>query len=874
MGRMSQPIPDPPPTDKPPRPRTPERESIDDWSATHPAVEVSRLPGRGGLAGDVIVRHPSYPLTVKVQLDQPDMALQAVANAYLERIGATAGVPGGVLQTLRDPKSKAFGWLPLGWGLEAIGGHSTDPRASFLCSRRVRNRRRDLTAVLVAGNRGKSGKALGGGVGLRVTIHLQPLAAPKAYRAAVTGMSTSALPADDAVDRIAGLLAEVDVDELQRSLALLGGFDKVAVEGLSWIDPSRRGVVRVLAAGGRYEAPAGGAAMRVDGLVAEWRPRSRQLQIVSQQVRLSHATQPVLVRDPASSGTASGIRRRRVTRPPAVLDTLRTPTARLKATLQRPDQLLEVRQTRLGEAAADPTQPQQIDLAKLPLRSDHLAAAHAYLRGDELLRRLQAYGLVPTEYFKQVRLPLLMRHRAPLKGARDGVAVNAQVRPDRVGPGVGQEALEPNGTDNRPCAEVSFGWAEFAHRQRLANGAGRLRDQPFGLAADARWAWHEFGHVLNLAHFGVPEFRFAHSAGDALAAIVADPDSQLGHGAGTSAGARDWFRHLSFPWVFVPRRHDRDAAAGWCWCGRRSWLRREQALPNAAPHGWLGYFEEQLLSTTLFRVYRSIGGDSADLAVRRSASDYLVYLVMRAIVLLGGSWGASATRIEHFEQALVDADIGSQFWDVQPTWPENEVRVPLHRRPGCVGKVIRWSFEQQGLHRAAVDQVAEGPARPDGVDLYIQDRRTPADGGYHPVPLAAADQPVPGWHASAAALKVANGQVEVTVRNRGGSQADDARVRCWVLPADQPRDDPSTWIPLVPSNPQPRPVASGAAVVFRFAAPAALPAGAYCVKAEASCGGDRSNIDPAGTPVSVTGAAPIVDLIANDNNLALAVRNF
>ena len=55
-----------------------------------------------------------------------------------------------------------------------------------------------------------------------------------------------------------------------------------------------------------------------------------------------------------------------------------------------------------------------------------------------------------------------MRHRAPLKGARDGVAVNAQVRPDRVGPGVEQEALEPNGTDNRPCAEVSFGWAEFA----------------------------------------------------------------------------------------------------------------------------------------------------------------------------------------------------------------------------------------------------------------------------------------------------------------------------------------------------------------------------------------------------------------------------
>ena len=38
-------------------------------------------------------------------------------------------------------------------------------------------------------------------------------------------------------------------------------------------------------------------------------------------------------------------------------------------------------------------------------------------------------------------------------------------------------------------------------------------------------------------------------------------------------------------------------------------------------------------------LYRSIGGDSAHLAARRSASDYAVYLVIEAIQLLGARDG-------------------------------------------------------------------------------------------------------------------------------------------------------------------------------------------------------------------------------------------
>ena len=62
---------------------------------------------------------------------------------------------------------------------------------------------------------------------------------------------------------------------------------------------------------------------------------------------------------------------------------------------------------------------------------------------------------------------------------------------------------------------------------------------------------------------------------------------------------------MTFPWVNIGRRHDRTVAA---------------AGAGAAPNDVGGYIDEQILSTTHFRIYRSIGGDSPPLgsaAVRR-----------------------------------------------------------------------------------------------------------------------------------------------------------------------------------------------------------------------------------------------------------------
>ena len=80
--------------------------------------------------------------------------------------------------------------------------------------------------------------------------------------------------------------------------------------------------------------------------------------------------------------------------------------------------------------------------------------------------------------------------------------------------------------------------------------------------------------------------------GDSVAAILNDPGSK----------ATD--RFVSFPWVNIGRRHDRTPAAGWA-----------AGAIALAPFGSLdqgGYNNEQILATTMFRIYRSLGGDSTD----------------------------------------------------------------------------------------------------------------------------------------------------------------------------------------------------------------------------------------------------------------------
>jgi hypothetical protein len=446
--------------------------------------------------------------------------------------------------------------------------------------------------------------------------------------------------------------------------------------------------------------------------------------------------------------------------------------------------------------------------------------------------------------------------------------------------------MGPTPAGTRPKLEVHLALANLSHRARKPwNQLDRSPAEPLGIAADPRWMWHEIGHVLLMAAVGELEFRFAHSPGDALAAIVADPQSEL---------AQDprW-RGATFPWVFVPRRHDRCVAHGWSWGG--SMHRPLSSLPDFDRLRRKGYVSEQILSSSLFRLYRCLGGDTTqgdgktDPLARESASQYAVYLIIKAIGLLGSAGAVPANHADQFVSALIDADIGTQRWSIPV--PGNAGSTTVARTGGCAHKVIRWAFEAQGMYAADPDEISNAPGLPPTVDVYIEDNRgvtetlpacevTHREGGYVPVSLHWPDHASTEarWHAKDEAIELENGGLVVTVRNRGSAPADAVTVEVWCKAwsanaADHDWKQGTGWVPCTPVGgplpPQPVPVQLGGVRFGPFEALSA--AGDYLVLARASCPDDRANTDPAsGLPCSQL-AAPLIDVVAGDNNLGLRV---
>lgn len=849
--------------------------NVDSWLAVHPAVFSETVPGNDGVARSALLRHPSHPLwTVVKKVDDID-ALRTLANGYLTRVKRIAGISAPVLNALAtDDNRYDFGWLPVSWGAD-VPGRDHHPYGSFWVARGVGNAAMGRTLVLLGGYRLNGQRGAGGEVGLRVPMHLNPIKGdPTRWLVRITGMNSAALPAGFGSVRPLGVRA-AQLDARLAALAESRDYAHWVLDGLSYIDPTRNEALRVFLSCARRSSD--GSNLRNYSVIAEFADDEAPARVVAQRERISHVETPVFAQDPAWHSSNQSIELRRPTRKSKALAALRFGSQRVPAKLEKSNaaatKVLEVRQTRLGQRGAHPEDTvQEIVPGGLPVRSDDLAAAHAWLRGDELMQRFAAYDIKVEDYFKFATLPLIIRHRAPLKGAGDGISVNAQVRPDDVGAGV--LANPPQS----PALEVSFGWAELAHRQRLKNAADHLREQPLGLAADPRWAWHEFSHVLIFARLGQLEFRFAHSAGDALAAIVCDPESSLDR--------NDPKRGMTFPWVFIPRRHDRDARRGWCWCGRRNLTRLTYAdvdpanpqLPTAATKPSLGYFEEQLLSSSMFRLYRAIGGDSAHIEWRRSAADYCVCLLIEGIELLAPDGQAPGYTIKHFVDALVHADMTGGDWDIEATWPEAPQSRPVHRVRGCVHKVIRWAFEEQGLDATLTPQdTVEGPRRQPLVDLFIADARA-RPGSYDPVPL---DVPAafPAWHATGIVLSA--GVVEVTVGNLGSAAANAVSVECWALPIGGVVDvySPSAWVPLdalpdVPPDTVPGGLNANAKFSFQALSGGVPLHGAHYIMASATCPADKSNLDPTmmlGLDDTIT---PLVDLVANDNNLGLRVLQF
>jgi hypothetical protein len=187
--------------------------------------------------------------------------------------------------------------------------------------------------------------------------------------------------------------------------------------------------------------------------------------------------------------------------------------------------------------------------------------------------------------------------------------------------------------------------------------------------------WESVGH---------PNLGFAHNCGDALAAIICDPESN----------SRD--KGLTF--YCLGRRHDRNITQGWAWGGIN-----DTGFPANG-----GYRSEEILSTSMFRIYKSIGGDSNSVNDRKKASRYMTYLILKTLDTVDPNTRARDAR--EFLSVLTNSDLTTNQFE--------------GFYGGQISKVIRWAFEKQGLFQrpgSPLPVTREGAA-PE-IDVYVDDGR-------------------------------------------------------------------------------------------------------------------------------------------------------
>jgi zinc metalloprotease ZmpB len=491
----------------------------------------------------------------------------------------------------------------------------------------------------------------------------------------------------------------------------------------------------------------------------------------------------------------------------AALNPVRTSVPLLGLTASSP-QKLTGNLVRLADVeaptTAPPTEPTLSDF-NFDARTDNFAAVNAYYHCDRFFRLMQDLGFTTSSFFGAgTTFPSLVDHR-----------------------GLGGNVI------NAHCLGTSGGLGILQTTFALADTGDTAH--PIGIACDYRVVLHELGgHGVLYPHVHSPNFGFSHSAGDSVAAIICDPETQ----------APD--RFVTFPWVSIGRRHDRTPAAGWGWSGNIA------LHPFSSVDGG-GYNNEQILSTTMFRIYRSMGGDAAQLAKRQFASRFAVYLILRAIASLTPSTNPS--NAAGFATALINADLGD--------WTSAGLS------GGAYGKVIRWSFEKQGLYQPAGTPTPNNNVGvPPPVDVYIDDgrhgeytyqpnhwscqaiwNRRHADGG------TTHEEPIVG---------VAN-FAYVKIKNRGTQTASGVVVRAYHAKPGIGLVYPNDWQPMTTAQlaaPNVAPNSAAEITVGPFSwKPSQI--GHECMFMVVSANGDASNI----SNLTAGDSMPEWRLVPNDNNI-------
>ena len=430
------------------------------------------------------------------------------------------------------------------------------------------------------------------------------------------------------------------------------------------------------------------------------------------------------------------------------------------------------------------------------VRTNEFAAVNAYYHCDRLFRMMEEMGFDVRAYFDGTNFPVRVDHRSNF-GRGSGNVVNAQAPGNTFG----------NGSDG-------FRFALIEANSEVC------------IAVDWRVVLHEFGHTLLWDNVNSPNFRFSHSAGDTLAAILNDPDSK----------APD--RGLTFPWTPIRRRHDHLPSSGFAWGGGRDVG---------------GYESEQILSSTLFRLYRAMGGDHENLEERRFAARYIAFLIFQSIGTL--SRFAQPNDAEEYADILMESDLENSDFEGQPG--------------GAIHKVIRWAFEQQGLYQPpGAPRTVTTPGAPPEVDVYIDDGR---DGTYEPLrsfPMGTRDiwvrRNADGGMAHENPVSRTINFIYVKVKNRGTLKAENVTVSAFVSRDRGDQMWPSAWNRLQPIGlSEDSPLDTDEEIIigpFRWLPEAD---GEYSLLLSVNAEGDLSNAD------TVNGPIPAQRLVHCDNNIAV-----
>ena len=861
------------------------------WDPLDPGVVVDRNDER------VLVSHPAYPYLGEWNEAHGQDGLFAIAAHYvtaLENPSSHAepriGLPPYWLADLqrqgggRDERPYLL-WLDLNPGGD-FDRKKCDPRNSFWLERHKEDERPtrqnvvDRTAVLLACLFDSPDRNFPfmGGQGLRVVAHVGMRQAGGKYPVRITGL-TSTLPRGFE-KRFASIGFDFTPDDIKEIAGdVLTTFalseHRVADFGISIKAPGKQ-------AGDAADAETLILAKAVPSkdakrdnysysLVAKW-VRPQLLLPVSKRTLIAgvQAAGYVFDSDPMTKLGAAAYAPMRPHRPLAAFDAQRVhvqfpnlqPNQQGKYPLEDDNVIVtNSRYVDVKKGVPSGDAPFEIDpLVNATTRTDVSAAVNAYYHASQLFALLNLLGITPAAYFKFVPKKLWVRYRSGITPGpgKDGNTINAQV------------TITPAALPYFKGQFIALDTADARIEERLALADQHIspRRWPLGMACEPRWHWHEVSHVLLAAAVGELELRFAHSGGDGISAIYFDPASAL-------ATDPNW-RGVTFPWVKLPaRRHDRPVKAGWGWSGSLYQADRFYVSPGFCDKRT--YWTEQILSSSLFRLYRAIGGDTVDgkglpaAGARSAAAEHSLFLIIQAIAALGPAVVTPALTAEDFVAALIGVDAGTSKFGT--------------RFGGMVRKVIRWAFQQQGLYQPANKTLPANEAgAPDKVDLHIESCRVQTDGTYTPIAF-----PGTQWQANANAMwnrKNDDGNptdesarankenhLRLAVRNLGTIAANNADAMLyWCRMPDAttvPAFDVTKWdaSARVTKN-----VAAGAQQLYKLKWKPAGP-GYYAVLAMASNADDRANIDPANAlPCSQAGAAmDTAQLVAWDNNLALRV---